>query len=119
MGIGIYDSFLEFQEIQKPWHEQEGPNSFAFMRGVTSERDYLVCTLSLYPMRCTNYLPDWYLEKLEERKYAYLNETDRGRRFLLADRVSPEPEHSIYTFAWKDYKPDRNEGLRYDPWVIK
>ena len=110
IGIGLYGTYLDIQEIQKPWDERDGPNSFAYMRGVTAERDYIVCTLSLYPQRCHSDFPAWYLDKLEERRDLYLEDPDYKFKFLLADRISPEPEHSIYSFTFEGNEFD------YDPW---
>lgn len=113
---GLYTAYLEIEEIQKPWHEQEGKNWVAYIRGVIAERDYMVCTLSLYPIRCHSDLPDWYLDKVEERKSEYMYEENSTTRFIMRDHLSPEPEHSMYGFRWDKYREDINKGFGYDPW---
>lgn len=117
VGMGLYGAYLEVEELRQPWHEQEGTNWTAYIRGVTAERDYMVCTLSLYPIRCHSDFPGWYLEKLEDRKSFYLNEEYSAARFLMADNLSPEPEHSMYAFSWNKYREDVNLFIGYDPWM--
>ena len=108
-GIELYGSFLKVEELRQPWHEQEGTNWVAYIRGVVAERDYMACTLSLYPIRCHSDFPDWYLEKLEDVKYK-TSEGTSFSQFVVKDNMSPEPEHSIYAFAFE------GNDLSYDPW---